>query len=92
LSPGNSAEDAAEIGGGVDRLGLSATTFLMLCIWLGPDRAVFLITVAAIVALWVAVCRRWPIIGYFSIIFLDGFLGGLFGYRSYYRRRYRRWR
>ena len=37
-----------------DRLGLSATTFLMLCMWLGPDRAVFLLTAVAIAAAWVA--------------------------------------
>jgi hypothetical protein len=42
-----------------DRTGLSATTFIMLCIWLGPDRAVFLITVTAILTVWFLACRRW---------------------------------
>ncbi len=60
-----------------DRLGLSATTFLMLCIWLGPRTAVSLIVVVAIVALWIAMCRRWPWLAVFSI----GLIRGLFSRR-----------
>ena len=46
-----------------DRLGLSATTFLTLCIAWGPNRACFVIAFAAIVAVWVALCRRFPLVG-----------------------------
>ena len=79
-----------------DRTGLSATTFLMLGIWLGPDRAVFLIVVAAIVALWVQVCRRFPVVARLTYVFFNSFvlglISGLIGYRSgyVYRPRYRR--
>jgi hypothetical protein len=55
-----------------DRAGISATTFLMLGIWLGPDRAVFLIVVVAIVSLWFLACRRWPWFAWFTINFLNG--------------------
>jgi hypothetical protein len=72
-------------------LGVSATTFLLLCLWLGPDRAVFLLAVVAIVAMWIAICRKWPIVGYFTVVFLGGFVSGLIGGRGSYRRRGRRW-
>ena len=61
-----------------DRLGLSATTFLMLCMWLGPDRAVFLLTAVAIAAAWVALCKRFPTVGFLTGAFFNGLLGGLF--------------
>jgi hypothetical protein len=70
-----------------DRAGLSATTFLMLCVWLGPHAAFWLIAITAIVAMWIAMCRRVPTLGYFSGVFIVGFIQGLFGYQ----RRYRRW-
>jgi hypothetical protein len=57
------------------QLGLSAVVFLMLGIWLGPRLAVSLLTVAAIIATWWAMCRRWPILGVMTL----GFLRGLFG-------------
>jgi hypothetical protein len=75
LSPGNSTEDAADLGGGVDRIGLSATTFLLLGIWLGPDRACFLIAVAAILTVWFWACRRWPLVAVFTLGFFRGLLG-----------------
>ena len=71
------------------QLGLSATTFLTLCIAWGPDRACFAITVVAAIAGWIALARRFPLVGYFTIVFFDGFLGGLFGYRSGYGYTYR---
>jgi hypothetical protein len=40
-------------------LGVSATTFLILCIWLGPRLACSLIVVVAVVT-WALACRRWP--------------------------------
>jgi hypothetical protein len=73
-----------------DRAGLSAVVFLMLCIWLGPQAACWLVAIAAIVAMWVALCRRFPVVGYLTYRFFLGFFGGLFGYRTYYRPRYRR--
>jgi hypothetical protein len=57
------------------QLGLSATTFLMLGIWLGPDHAVFLLTVVAILTAWFLACRRWPWFGWFSINFIRGLFG-----------------
>lgn len=75
-----------------DRAGLSATTFLLLGIWLGPTAACWLVAIAAIVAGWVWLCRRFPTFGWLTYVFFDGFCGGLFGYRSgiYYRPRRRR--
>jgi hypothetical protein len=70
-------------------IGVSATTFLLLCLWLGPDRAVFPLAGVAIVAGWCLLCRRFPIVGYFTAVFLGGFVSGLFGYRSSYRPGYR---
>ena len=58
-----------------DRTGLSATTFLMLCIWLGPRLAVSLIVIIAIAALWAAACRRWPWFAVFSIGLVRGLMG-----------------
>ena len=54
------------------RLGLSAVVFLQLCIWLGPDRAVFLVAVVAILTAWFLACRRWPWFAWFTINFLNG--------------------
>jgi hypothetical protein len=70
-----------------DRTGLSATTYLLLCISLGPHLAFSLIVVAAIVALWAALCRRFPAVGYFTGVFVVGFIQGLLGYRRRTRRR-----
>ena len=57
-----------------ERLGISATTFLMLCLWLGPRLAVSLIVVVGVGTLWFLACRRWPLFAIFSI----GLLRGLF--------------
>jgi hypothetical protein len=56
------------------RAGLSATTFLLLGVWLGPDRAVFLLTVIAILTLWFLACRRWPIVAIFTAGVVRGLL------------------
>jgi hypothetical protein len=56
-------------------LGISATTFLILCIWLGPKVAVSLIFVVAIVTLWFLACRRWAIVAVFTLDFVRGLLG-----------------
>jgi hypothetical protein len=65
-----------------NRLGLSATTFLLLYLWMGPTAACWLIAIVAIVAAWIALCRRFPAVGYFTYVFFDGFVGGLFGSRG----------
>ena len=62
-------------------LAISATTFLLLGIWLGPDRAVFMIAVAAIVAGWVALCRRFPLVAIFTLGLFRGLVRGLFSRR-----------
>jgi hypothetical protein len=73
-------------------LGVSAVTFLTLCVWIGPHAACWLVAIAAIIAMWVWLCRCFPTFVWLTAEFFDGFLGGLFGYRSgvYYRPRYRR--
>ena len=55
-------------------LGISATTFLTLCLWLGPQVACSLIFVIAIGYVWFAACRRWPIVAVFTV----GLIRGLF--------------
>jgi hypothetical protein len=69
-----------------DRAGLSATTFLTLCIAWGPNRACFAIMTVAIGALWIALCRRYPAVGTLTGIFIVSFVQGLFGSRRRYRR------
>jgi 4-hydroxybenzoate polyprenyltransferase len=55
-------------------LGVSATTYLALCVWLGPQVATALIFVAGVGTLWWLACRRWPWFAMFSL----GFMRGLF--------------
>ena len=68
-----------------NQLGLSATTFLILCIWLGPDRACFFIGLAAFIAVWAALCKRFPALGWFTTAFFFGVVNGLLGGRDYRR-------
>jgi hypothetical protein len=79
-------------------LAISATTYLALAIALGVHAAFYLVVLAAVIALWVVAARRFPVVGWLTYVFFDGFLGGfisgLFGYRGgygYYGRRTRRW-
>jgi hypothetical protein len=72
-----------------DRLSISATTFLLLCLWLGPQLACWLIAIVAIVAMWIALCRRFPFLGHLTVVFVGGFVSGLVGGRTPYRRRRR---
>jgi hypothetical protein len=55
------------------QIGMTATTLLTLCMWLGPNRALFVVLVAG--GLWArfATCRRYPAVAWM------GFLRGLFG-------------
>jgi hypothetical protein len=77
-----------------DRAGLSATTFLTLCVAWGPHAAFFLTVTAMLIGMWVLICKRFPFLGHLTVVFIDGFVSGLFDYRSryYYRSRTRRWR
>jgi hypothetical protein len=56
--------------------GVSATTFLLLAIWLGPHRAVVFISIALIIWGWVALCRRVPFVAAFTVFVLFDLLGG----------------
>jgi hypothetical protein len=71
-----------------DLLGVSATTFLALSIWIGPHAACWLIAIAALVAGWIWLAARFPTVGYLTYVFFYGVVGGLisglFGYRSGY--------
>jgi hypothetical protein len=55
-------------------LARSATLYLLLCTWLGIHRAAFVIAVAAILAVWIAACRRWPLAWVFTIGLIRGLL------------------
>jgi hypothetical protein len=78
---------------GVKRRWLSATVYLVLCVWLGPTAAFWLTAIGGWTLFWLYLCGRFPALGWFTSAFLTGFIGGLFGYRGYgyYGRRYRRW-
>jgi hypothetical protein len=65
------------------QLGLTAVTFLMLSIWIGPDRACFFILIAAALTVWFWLIRRFPHLGIAAM----GFISGLIGTRGYYRPR-----
>jgi uncharacterized membrane-anchored protein len=71
-----------------NRIGVTATTFLALSIWLGPDLACWLISGAALVTVWVWLAARFPTVGYLTYVLFYGFVGGLIsgllGYRSGY--------
>jgi hypothetical protein len=63
--------------------GVSATTFLTLCVELGPHRAVFLIAVAFLVWGVVALCRRshrcrsrFPVVGAFMVLVVCNLVSG----------------
>jgi hypothetical protein len=58
-----------------DRAGISATTFLLLCVAWGPDRAVFVLMLVAIAAGWFWLTRSFPRTAWI----LSGFIRGLFG-------------
>ena len=66
-------------------LAVSATTYLALPIAFGVHAAFYLVIASAVVALWAAACRRFPIVGYFTGVFVIGFIQGLTGSRSYRR-------
>jgi hypothetical protein len=55
----------------------SVLTFVMLAVWLGMFWATFLIIVAAVLAVWAAACRRWPLVRIFTMWAVLGFIQGL---------------
>ena len=57
------------------QIGVTATTFLALCVWIGPDRACFLIAIAAILTIWFWLCCRFPT----AALIATGFIRGLTG-------------
>jgi hypothetical protein len=58
-----------------DLLGVSAVTFLTLCVAWGQNRACFVIAFASVLVGWLALCRRYPTVAWITM----GFLRGLFG-------------
>jgi hypothetical protein len=70
-----------------NQLGLSAVTFLVLCVAFGPRLACSLLCCVGLATVWILACRRWPGFAWFSW----GFVQGLFGIRGGYYGRRRRW-
>jgi Flp pilus assembly protein TadB len=56
-------------------LGVSAMTYLALCVWLGPKVATSLIIVAALLAAWFWTCRRHPTAAWLTWAFMRGLAG-----------------
>jgi 4-hydroxybenzoate polyprenyltransferase len=74
-------------------LGISAVAYACLSLAIGFGPATLLILAAVLIGFWALICKRFPFLGYLSIAFATGFIGGLFGRRSryyYYRPRCRR--
>ena len=67
-------------------LAVSAVTYLALAIFVGVHAAFYLVIASALIALWVALCRRFPVVGILTLAFVSGLLGGLFGYGRGHRR------
>src|ERR1700722_18096123 len=67
---------------GMKRWWLSAIVYLMACIWLGPTAAFWLTVIGGWTLFWFYLCGRFPILGWFTAAFLNGFVGGLVGYRG----------
>lgn len=53
----------------------SAVTFLILCIWAGPRRTIFWLSVIAIALVWRRLAQRWPILNVMLVGFIRGLLG-----------------
>ena len=64
-----------------DLLAVTAVTYLMLAVALGGHAAFYLVVASAVVALWAAACRRYPLVRWFTIGLVGGFVEGLFGRR-----------
>ena len=64
--------DAQNLKSDEERLGVSATTYLTLCAWLGIHAAFAFVVVTAIAWIWLALCRRYPMIAIFTISLIRG--------------------
>ena len=77
------------------QIGLTCTTFIALCLWIGPDAACWLIGVVAFVTGWIWLCSRSAWFSYFTGVLLVNLIGwfitGLYWYRSRSAYRRRRW-
>ena len=56
-------------------LGLSATIYLLLGVWLGPNRALFVVLLAAIGFGWFRLCARYPKVAWITLSFVRGLAG-----------------
>jgi hypothetical protein len=69
-------------------LAISATTFLVLGVGLGVRAAFWLAVASAVIGLWVAAARRFPVVAILTHAFFFGSVGGLIsgllGYRGGY--------
>jgi hypothetical protein len=74
-------------------LAVTATTYLLLGVAFGVHVAFALVVASAVVTLWVAACRRFPLVRWFTQGFVLGLISGLFGARGgYYGYGYRGYR
>jgi hypothetical protein len=80
-------------------LAVSAVAYLALALGLGVHTAFVLVVLAALIVLWAAACRRFPVVARLTHAFFFGFvlglISGLFGTRGgygYYRSYYLRYR
>jgi hypothetical protein len=78
-------------------LAVTATTYLLLGVAFGVHAAFYLVVASALIALWAAACRRFPVVARLTHAFFFGFvlglISGLFGTRGgYYGYGYRRYR
>jgi hypothetical protein len=58
-------------------LAASVNAYLALSLGFGVHLATYLVVAAAVVALWILACGRWP----WFALFTAGFIRGLFGMR-----------
>jgi hypothetical protein len=57
------------------QIGVTDTTFLALRVWIGPDRASFLMAIAAILTIWFWLCRRFPTAAWIDTGFIRALTG-----------------
>ena len=56
-------------------LGQSGSTYLLLCCQLGPRRAFVLLNLIALGAMWLLLCRRYPLVGVFTCFVFFAVIG-----------------
>ena len=65
-------------------LGVTATTYLVLCVAFGTHLAFSLVVFVAVIMGWWKLCVRFPLLGIATLGFFEGLLGVR---RGHYRRR-----